>query len=130
MQLIEFAAKHSLKVKRSNDNDTDNIVGKYGEIYEHGDATLGVMVMPNPPRRGVWVRSRKKFAQVGMTITQDGDQEGAAVFDPSNPQQAQAAIEAIRARKMRRLSPERRAKLAAVGQMTRLKPGHMAQNAL
>lgn len=129
MQLREFAQKHSLRVKRSCQDDTDNIVGKFGEIYDYGDGTLGVMVIPDPPRRGLWVRSRKKFAQVGMTITQNGDQEGAAVFDPSNHQQAQGAIEAIRAKKAWKLSPERRAKLLAVGLGTRLKPGHMAQNA-
>ena len=55
------------------------------------------MVMPEPPRRGLWVRSRKKFEAVRMTITQNGDQEGAAVFDPSNPHQAEAAIKAIQA---------------------------------
>ena len=130
MELTDFAERHSLKVKRSNDDDADNIVGKYGEIYEYGDGTLGVMVMPDPPRRGLWVHSRKKFEALGMTITQNGDQEGAAVFDPADRQLAQAAIEALQARKKRKLSPERRVKLVALGQRTRLKPRHMAQNAL
>ena len=107
---------------------TDNIVGKFGEIYEYGDGTLGVMVLPDPPRRGVWVRIRDKFARIGITITQNGDQEGAAVFDPSILQQAQAAIDAIRARKIRTLSPERRAKLLQVGLDTRLNPGNTGQN--
>ena len=105
MELKEFAYLHSLKVKRSREDDTDNIIGKYGEIYEYGDGTLGVMLMPDPPHRGLWVRSRKKFQAIGMTITQNGDQEGAAVFDPSNPQQSQAAIKATQAKKLRKLSP-------------------------
>ena len=130
MELTDFAERHSLKVKRSNDDDADNIVGKYGEIYEYGDGNLSVMIMPDPPHRGIWVRSRMKFEALGMTITQNGDQEGAAVFDPADRQQAQAAIEAIQARKKRKLSPEHRAELIAVGQRTRLKPRHMAQNAL
>jgi hypothetical protein len=58
-----------------------------------------------------------------MTIMQNGDQEGAAVFEPSDPQQAKAAIDAIQARKVRRLSPELRAKLVAAGQRTRLSQG-------
>ena len=91
---------------------------------------LAVMLMSDPPRRGLWVHSRKKFETVGMTITQNGDQEGAAVFDPSNSRQAQTAIKAIQAKKLRKLSAVRRAKLAEVGQVTRLKPGRQAQNAL
>jgi hypothetical protein len=130
MELKEFAQKYSLRVKRSKQDDTDNIIGKYGEVYEYGDGTLGVMLMPDPPRRGLWVRSRERFEVLGMTITQNGDQEGVAVFDPSNPHQAQAAIKAIRAKKMRKLSSERRVKLVAAGQETRLKPGHKGQNAL
>ena len=78
--------------------------------------------MPDPPHRGIWVRSRMKFKTLGMFITQNGDQEGAAVFDPADSEQAQAAIGAIRAKKVRKLSPERRAKLVAVGEETRLKP--------
>jgi hypothetical protein len=87
------------------------------------------MLIPEPPRRGLWVRSREKFVAIGMTIAQNGDQEGAAIFDPSDSKQAKAAIQAIQARKMRKLSRERRASLLVVGQATRLKPGHMAQNA-
>lgn len=79
-------------MKRSHDDDTDNIVGKYGEIYEYDDDSLGVMLIPEPPRRGLWVRSRKWFENLGMTITQNGDQEGAAIFDPADPHQAKAAI--------------------------------------
>jgi len=130
MRLKEFGEQHSLRVKRCHDDDTDNIVGKYGEIYEYDDDTLCVMLIPEPPRRGLWVCSRLKFEALGMTIAQNGDQEGAAVFDPSDPKQAKAAIKAIQAKKIRKLSPERRARLVAVGQGTRLKPGHMAQNAL
>jgi hypothetical protein len=130
MQLKEFAKQHSLRVKRSHDDDTDNIVGKYGDIYEYDDDIFGVMLIPEPPRRGLWVRSREKFIQLGMMITQNGDQEGAAIFDPSDPKQAKAAITAIQAKKIRKLTPERRTELVAVGQGTRLKPGHMAQNAL
>jgi hypothetical protein len=50
MKLKEFAVLHSLRVRRSREDDTDNIVGKFGEIYEYGDGTLGVMVLPDLTR--------------------------------------------------------------------------------
>lgn len=81
MGLREFAGQRSLQVKRSREDDTDNIVRKYGEIYEYGDGALGVMLMSDRPRRGIWVRSRGNFKAVGMTIPQNCDQEGAAVFN-------------------------------------------------
>jgi hypothetical protein len=40
MELKNFVEKHSLRVKRSREDDTDNIIGKYGEIYEYGDGAL------------------------------------------------------------------------------------------
>src|SRR5436190_23932115 len=101
MQLKEFAEKHSVRVKRSREDETDNIVGKYGEIYEYSEDTFCVMVMPDTPRGGLWVRSRKKFEALRMAITQNGEQEGSAVFDPADGKQAKAAIAAIHAKKMR-----------------------------
>jgi hypothetical protein len=110
MRLKEFAEEPSVRV--------------------YDDDILRVMLIPEPPRRGLWVRSPEKFEALAMTITQNGDPEGAAIFDPSDPKQAKAAITAIPAKKMRKLSAERPAELLAVGQGTRLKPGHRAQNAL
>jgi hypothetical protein len=130
MRLKEFAEKHSLRVRRSQQDDTDNIVGKFGEIYEYSEEELAVMVIPDPPRRGLWVRSRAKFLALGMTVIQDGDQEGAVTFDPENTGQAKAAIQAVRCKKIQKLSPERLVRLLAAGGSTRLKPGHQAQNGL
>jgi hypothetical protein len=130
MQLEEFAETYSLRVRRSRHDGTDNIIGKHGEIYEHSEGKLAVMVLPDPPRRGLWVRSRAKFLALGMAVGQNGDQEGAATFDPTHQEQAKAAIHAIRAKRMRKLSPERKANLLIAGQGTRLKRRHMAQNAV
>ena len=58
MQLKEFAEQHRLRVRRSRQDDTDNVVGKFGEIYEYCEDKLGVIVIPVPLRRGLWVRSR------------------------------------------------------------------------
>jgi hypothetical protein len=128
MQLREFGQQHRLRVRRSRQDDTDTIIGKHGEIYDFDEDKLAVMVLPDPPRRGLWVRCRAKFLALGMTVIQNGDQEGAATFDPTNQQRAKAAIQAIRARRVQKLSPERQANLLIAGQGTRLKAGHMAQN--
>ena len=48
MQLKEFAEKHSLRVRRSRQDDTDNIIGKLGEIYEYSDSELGLMLCGGP----------------------------------------------------------------------------------
>lgn len=126
----EFAHKHSLRVRRSRQDDTDNVVGKHGEIYEYDEDKLAVMIMPHPPRRGLWVRCRANFLALGMNVVQNGDQEGSATFDPANPEQAKAAIQAIRTKRVQKLSPERQANLLVAGQGTRLKAGHMAQNSV
>jgi hypothetical protein len=68
------------------------------------------------------------FLALGMTVVQNGDQEGAATFDPTNQQQAKVAIQAIRTKRVQKLSPERQAILLIAGQGTRLNAGHMAQN--
>ena len=130
MELKEFAEVHSLRVKQSGEDGTDNIVGRFGEIYEYGDGRLAVMVMPEPPRRGLWIRSRRSFLELGMTLVQDGDQEGASIFDGSDPQQADAAIQAIRAKKSRKLSLELRLKLIEAGRNTRLRAMPLGQNGL
>jgi len=128
MQLKEFADQYRLRVRRSRQDDTDTIIGKHGEVYDFDEDKLAVMIMPDPPRRGLWVRSRAKFLALGMTIVQNGDQEGAATFDPTNQEQALAAIQEIRAKRVQKLSPDRRANLRVAGQSTRLNVGHMAQN--
>ena len=111
-------------------DDTDNIIGRVGEIYDYDEEKLAVMMMPDPPRRGLWVRCRAKFLALGMTVVQNGDQEGAAIFEPTNHEQAIAAIQTIRAKKGQKLNPERRAMLLAAGRATQIKPGQMAQNGL
>jgi len=129
--LRQFAEKHTLRVRRCCEDDTENVVGKFGEIYEYAPGLFGVMVIPPrrkgnglytmTPCRGLWVRCRAQFMKAGMTVTQDGDQEGAATFDPTNAEQATVAIQAIRAKRRRKLSPEHRAKLLAASRSARLR---------
>jgi len=50
-----------------------------------------------------------------MKLRQNGDDEGAFSFDPNNREQARLAIKVTGERPKRRISPERRGKLVAIG---------------
>jgi hypothetical protein len=124
MTLMEFANKHSLSVKRSRQDDTDNIVGRLGEIYQYSDSELALMLCGGPTGTGRWSRVRSKCVAAGMTLRQNGDDEGALSFDPANKKQAALAIRVTRARPKRRLSPEHRAILLAANKRTRFAERH------
>ena len=113
-----FAQQNRLPILRENDDKTTVIRGQSGcHLYEYSDSELGLMVLSDPkdarPRR--WAGIRKKCFAAGMTLRQNGDDEGALSFDPKNRQQARLAIKITGARPKRQLSPEHRAKLVAVG---------------
>jgi hypothetical protein len=120
MSLASFAVQHRLKLKTDFGDGTPIILGRIGHIYEYGDRTLGVMVIPNPSRKNAWGFTRKKFLAVGMRIVQNGDCEGAAVFDPENAEQAAFAIRLIQAKRKRAVSPEQRRRLVEAGSKTRI----------
>src|ERR1700739_4285977 len=101
MTLKEFAEKHSLRLRRSPDDGTDNIVGRVGEIYEYSDCALALMMCDGPVGTGRWPRVRKKCVAGGMTLRQNGDDEGTLSFDPGNPKQSALAIKVTSARRKR-----------------------------
>ena len=106
---IENAAEaHRLRTRLDPDDGTKIIPGRLGHIYEHDEGVLGVMVMPNPPRRQYWGCTRVALLRAGFSIVQDGDGEGAATFDPDNPDQVRAAIRAAGIKRRRKISPEQR----------------------
>jgi hypothetical protein len=115
MLLQEFAEKHLLRVRRSRDDDTDNVVGKFGEIYEYSNSELGLMLCGGPTGTGRWARVRSECLAAGMTLRQNGPLS----FDPANTKQAALAIKVAGARPKRRLSSEHKAKLLAANQHTR-----------
>jgi len=119
MELNEFAQKHSLRVKRSREDDTDNIIGKLGEIYQYSDSELALMLCGGPGGTGRWARVRSKCFAVGMTLRQNGDDEGALSFDPADCNQAALAIKFTGARPKRHLSPEHKLKLLTASQHSR-----------
>lgn len=90
--ITNFATTHRLKTAVDSDHTTI-IPGRTGQIYDHGDGTLGVIFQTNRYRtREAWNNRRKKAESVGMTLHQDGDYEGALLFDPTNPLQARTAV--------------------------------------
>jgi len=105
--LGSFALQYRLKTKLSKDG-TKIIQGKFGHIYKHSNGVLGVLVMLDPPRKRYWGCARKTLLTAGFTLVQDGDGEGAAVFDPENPNQARLAIRVAGIKRKRRLPPAQR----------------------
>jgi hypothetical protein len=113
-----FVQQNRLLVSRDAHDKTAIIRGRAGcHLYEYSDSELGLMVLSDAkdahPRR--WAGIRKKCLEVGMTLRQNGDDEGAFSFNPNNRQQARLAIKVTGASPKRQLSPEHRAKLLAVG---------------
>lgn len=120
-----FAQQNRLPTSREIDDMTTVIRGQAGcHLYESSDSELGLMILSGPknarPRR--WAGIRKKCLKAGMTLRQDGKDEGALSFDPNNRPQARLAIKISGARPKRQLSPEHRAKLLAVGFQKRENP--------
>ncbi len=108
MTLAQFAEKHRLRLKRAEDGGHVTL-GKFGHLYEHDSATLGLLFMPGKPR--LWPHARRKLEAAGLTIWQDGDQEGSALFDPTSPAQARIALKVVGAKRKRRQSARQLANL-------------------
>src|SRR5712691_7029585 len=102
-----FAENNRLKVQKDECGDAI-IPGKYGHIYEYGSGKLGVCIMSNSGNVHRWNRSRAAFTAAGMDITQNGDHERCATFDPKNATQVKTAMLYARVRMKRQVSPERR----------------------
>jgi len=105
--ITAFATLLGLKV-RVDEDGTKIIPGRHGHIYQYDDNLLGVMVMPDPPRKRYWGCARTALLKAGFTLVQDGDGEGAAIFDPENPNQARPAIRVAGIKRKRRLPPAQR----------------------
>lgn len=100
MPITAFAEKYNLNLRRAED-DTFVVFGRHGEIYEHSDDELGVMIMPAPSKVRYWGHARKAMVAAGMTIRQDGDHEGAVSFDPHNKKAVRLALKLVGARPKR-----------------------------
>jgi hypothetical protein len=114
VSLIEqFAERYGLKT-RTDEDGTVIIPGRkhkllggktfenINHIYEYDDENLGVMVGTGSVR--TWNFRRKVMTELGMLIVQNGETEGAAIFDPKNQAQAKLAIREARVKPKRVMS--------------------------
>jgi hypothetical protein len=73
-------------------------------IFENGDGRFGVcLLFPTP---GKWTYTKQRLTKAGFEVKQNGDAEGTLLFDPSDRQQAKAAIREAGIKTRRTLSPE------------------------
>ena len=112
MILTTFAENNRLKITKDDCGDAI-IAGKYGHIYEYGSGKLGVCIMSNSGNAYRWNRTSTAFRDAGMEITQNGEHEGCARFDPNNAAQAKTAMRHAKVRTRRQVSRERREALIA-----------------
>jgi len=102
----EFAERHRLRVRHDEDR-TWIIPGRYGHLWDDGDR-LAVTIFGEHATKTLWTYRRRACLAAGMELVQDGDAEGTLMFDPSNAEQAQAAIRAAGVKRRRTLSPAQR----------------------
>src|SRR5262249_43354914 len=103
--LQQFSATKRLRTRVDVDG-TLIIPGRLGHIYQNDHHILAVVVIPTTVRKNYWGTTRNKLEKLGFVISQDGDCEGAAAFDPDNSAQSKAAIRAAGITRKRRVSPE------------------------
>ncbi|MGB7602252.1 MAG: hypothetical protein WBM24_18255 [Candidatus Sulfotelmatobacter sp.] len=111
--IAEFAAAHRLKSVRDGEGEDIErvVIGRIGQssIYEYSETELAVSFMTDgrkAPRTGLFNIFKADCLEAGMTPRQIGDAEGSFSFDPNNSKQAKVAIQGIRAKVRRQLSPE------------------------
>ena len=122
MELKAFATEHRCRRKTDECGDL-NVLGRRGTIYEYGSGLFAATVIGG--RTAVWWnKHREALKTVGCKITQNGDTEGTALFDPENQEQVKAALEAIRAFRKRTMTDETRARLIESLQKMRERARH------
>ena len=112
MMITNFAEQNRLKMKKDECGDAI-IAGKYGHLYQYSSDKLGVCIMSSSGSAYRWNRTRAAFTAAGMNITQNGDHEGCATFDPKNAMQAKTAMLHAKVRPRRKVKPERREAMIA-----------------
>ena len=124
MDIPTFTEKYRCAARRQDGEQV--IPGKLGHIYRHDESTLGLMFLPDRPR--LWPNARRKLDAAGFVIWQDGDEEGSALFDPSDSRQARLALKVVgifRRRRGRFLTSRRARELAEISQKKR-QEAHLA----
>jgi hypothetical protein len=128
MTLRRLADEYRLKLRRDPDDDTDIIPGREGHsnIFEYGPDLLAVMVLPyTKPEKATahrWKLALPAFNSAGMVIRQNGDCEGTATFDASNPAQVRLAMKYAKVRPKRQVSEAERERLRNLGTLRQNDP--------
>jgi hypothetical protein len=116
MSLTSFATRYHLPINIDTDG-TEIIRGTKGHIYEYDETHLGVMVCPRrgdkPEETRAWPQHRFLFKKESMHIHQNGDFEGAALFEAGRNRQVRLALRAAGIRRRANLSPTQIAVLTA-----------------
>jgi len=117
MNIETFARQYRLHTVRDPEDRTAIIRGRKGKshLFEYGEGLLGVLVMPEVSTAHWWNACRTAFLGAGMQITQDGDQQGAATFDPRNPEQVRLALKFADVKRQRKVSEAERRRLTQIG---------------
>ena len=108
--LKSFSERYRLKLRRDECGDYF-VGGKSGQVYEYRSGRLAVLFRGDTKRQ--WHAAKKKLAAAGFGLMQDADTEGTASFDPTDADQCRVAIQVIRAKTRRVLTPAQRAQLGA-----------------
>jgi|SRR5215472_359303 len=106
-QVHAFATIHRLKALVDEDG-TKIIPGRYGHIFAYDSGQLGVIVIPNPPRKNYWAFARTKLLEAGFVLLQNGDSEGSGLFSADDTEQAKLAIQVSGVKRKRTVSQQQR----------------------
>lgn len=112
---VAFAEEHRLRLKRDDCGDKF-IPCRRGQIFDPEDRRFGVMLL-NDSGRGwsstvkIWNSTRRMMQAAGFQITQDGDEEGAGLFEPIDAKQLKVAFKVAQPYRRKKLSEEHLATL-------------------
>jgi hypothetical protein len=121
MNIEQFATTMRVKVRRHEDGELI-IPGKLGHVYQHDEATFGLVLEapPHDTRLDNTLRARRRTAlREGFEIHQEGDIEAILLFDSNNAKQARLAVRLVGAKRKRRpggkpLTPARARELVEI----------------
>ena len=108
MTIESFADEHKLRLRR-DDCGEQFILCRRGQIFDHGDGRLGVMILNDSPRG--WGNARRSMEAAHFEMTQDGEEEGTGLFHPLDRQQVKVAFKVAQPYRRKKLSEETLAKL-------------------
>ncbi len=100
--LKQFSDRHRLELRRDECGDYF-VGGKSGQVYEYNPERLAVLFLGDSKRQ--WNAAKKKLAAAGFKLMQAADTEGTATFDPTDADQCRVAMQVIRAKRRRVMSP-------------------------